>query len=123
MNISDIEAVHSRAEDGARNANYRERYDIGVSRAVANLSTLCEYVLPYVRVGGYFVAYKSGNVDEELESSMKAIKVLGGQLVKKFKFNLPETDIERTLLFIKKTGSTPKKYPRKAGLPGKEPIA
>ena len=123
LNISDIEAVHSRAEDGARNANYRERYDIGVSRAVANLSTLCEYVLPYVRVGGYFVAYKSGNVDEELESSMKAIKVLGGQLVKKFKFNLPETDIERTLLFIKKTGSTPKKYPRKAGLPGKEPIA
>lgn len=123
FNISDIEAVHSRAEDGARNVNYREKYDIGVSRAVANLSTLCEYVLPYVRVGGYFVAYKSGNVDEELESSLKAMKVLGGQLIKKFKFNLPETDIERTLLFIKKTGSTPKKYPRKAGLPGKEPIA
>lgn len=122
LNISDIEAVHSRAEDGARNADLREKYDIGVSRAVANMSTLCEYVLPFVRVGGYFAAFKSGNIDEELENASKAIHVLGGKLVKKYSFTLPDTDIERTLLFIKKISPTPKKYPRKAGLPGKEPI-
>lgn len=123
LNISDIETVHSRAEDGAHNVAYREKFDIGVSRAVANLATLSEYVLPYVRVGGYFVAYKSGNIDEELDGAAKAIKILGGELVKRFSFKLPETDIDRTLLFIKKTGSTPKKYPRKAGLPGKEPLS
>lgn len=122
LNISDIEAVHSRAEDGARNASFREKYDIGVSRAVANMSTLCEYVLPFVRVGGYFVAFKSGNVEEELENASKAIHVLGGQVIKKYAFNLPDTDIERTLIFIKKVAPTSKKYPRKAGLPGKEPI-
>lgn len=122
LNISDIDAVHSRAEDGARNVSFREKYDIGVSRAVANMSTLCEYVLPFVRVGGYFVAFKSGNVEEELENASKAIHVLGGQVVKKYAFNLPDTDIERTLIFIKKVAPTSKKYPRKAGLPGKEPI-
>ena len=86
------------------------------------MSTLCEYVLPFVRVGGYFVAFKSGNVEEELENASKAIHVLGGQVVKKYAFNLPDTDIERTLIFIKKVAPTSKKYPRKAGLPGKEPI-
>lgn len=122
LNISDIRAVHSRAEDAARNADFREKYDIGVSRAVANMSTLCEYVLPFVRIGGYFVAFKSGNVDEELEKASKAVHVLGGRLDKKYSFTLPDTDIERTLIFIKKTAPTPKKYPRKAGLPAKEPI-
>jgi 16S rRNA (guanine527-N7)-methyltransferase len=123
LNISEITAIHSRAEDGARNADLREKFDIGVSRAVANMATLCEYVLPFVRVGGYFVAFKAGNVDEELNSASKAIKVLGGELSKQYAYTLPDTDIERTLIFIKKVSPTPKKYPRKAGLPGKEPIA
>ena len=95
---------------------------MGVSRAVANLATLSEYVLPFVKSGGYFVAYKSGEIDEELESAKKAIQILGGEVKHVYKFALPDTDIERSFVFIKKTGNTPKKYPRKSGLPGKEPI-
>lgn len=122
LQLKDIAAVHARAEDGARKPELRESYDIGVSRAVANLSTLSEYVLPYVKVGGYFAAYKSGEIDEELAEASNAVKILGGAISKVYKFTLPDTDIDRSIVFIKKIKNTPKKYPRKSGLPSKEPL-
>lgn len=122
LNLSSVVAAHGRAEDSARQAELREHFTMGVSRAVANLATLSEYVLPFVKVGGYFVAYKSGDIDAEVKDAKKAIQVLGGEVKHVYKFALPDTDIERSFVFIKKVGSTPKKYPRKSGLPGKEPI-
>lgn len=122
LGLKEIETIHSRAEDGARNKQLREKFDISVSRAVANLSTLLEYNMPFVRVGGVFVAYKSGEIDEELANASNAIKLLGGELLKVDKFTLPDSDIDRSLVYIKKIKNTPGKYPRKAGLPTKEPI-
>ena len=101
---------------------YREQYDLCASRAVANLSTLTEYCLPFVKVGGQFVSYKSGNVDNELKESSKAIKILGGEAGKVCSFVLPGTDFARTLVPIKKIKMTGNKYPRKAGTPSKEPL-
>ena len=89
---------------------------------MADLAVLSEYNLPFVKIGGYFVAYKSGDVDAEVEKSKKAVSILGGVIEKVDKFKLPETDIERSLVYIKKIKSTGKKYPRKAGLPSKEPL-
>lgn len=123
LGLTEIEAVHGRAEEAARNKAYREQFDISVSRAVANLASLVEYNLPFVRVGGYFVAYKSGNVDEEIEAAKKAVSVLGGKIDAVCRFNLPDSDIERSLVLIRKVKNTSGKYPRKAGLPTKEPIA
>lgn len=120
--LINVEAIHCRAEDAGRNVHMREQYDLGVSRAVSNLATLSEYVLPFVKVGGYFVAYKSGEIEREVDQSKKAIKILGGQVRHIYKFCLPDTDIERSFVFIKKMHTTPKKYPRKAGIPSKEPI-
>lgn len=122
LGLKGISTVHGRAEDGGKSKELREQFDVSVSRAVADLSVLAEYNLPFVKVGGYFVAYKSGEIDEELEKSKKAILILGGQIEKVDKFKLPETDIERSLVYIKKVKNTPKKFPRKAGLPVKEPI-
>lgn len=122
LGLEGIQAIHSRAEDGGRNKNLREQFDISVSRAVANLSTLSEYNLPFVKVGGYFVAYKSGDVDDEVKNAANAVKQLGGLIERVDKFKLPYSDIERSLVFIKKIKNTPGRYPRKAGLPGKEPI-
>lgn len=122
LGLEGIQAIHSRAEDGGRNKNLREQFDISVSRAVANLSTLSEYNLPFVKVGGYFVAYKSGDVDDEVKNAANAVKQLGGVIERVDKFKLPYSDIERSLVFIKKIKNTPGRYPRKAGLPGKEPI-
>lgn len=122
LELDGIETIHGRAEDFAKQKDYREQYDLCVSRAVANLSTLSEYCLPYVKVEGYFVPYKSGEIDEELKNSANAIKILGGELEKVVKFNLPGTDIGRSFVKIKKVKSTQKKYPRKAGLPSKEPL-
>ena len=121
-NLSGISAIHSRAEDGARNTELRENFDLAVSRAVANLSTLSEYCLPFVKVGGHFVSYKAGNIEEELNDSLKAIKLLGGEVEKVISLTLPDSDIERTFVIIKKISPTSKKYPRKAGLPSKEPL-
>ena len=101
---------------------YREQYDLCVSRAVANLSTLSEYCLPFVKVGGSFISYKSEKVSEEAEAAGHAISVLGGKVEKQVEFYLPDSDIYRNLFVINKVKETPKKYPRKAGLPGKEPI-
>lgn len=122
LKLEKISALHGRAEDFAKKDDYREKYDICVSRAVANLSTLSEYCLPYVKIGGMFVPYKSGEIDEELNNSKKAVQILGGNIADVVKFQLPGTDIGRSFIRINKTKNTPKKYPRKAGLPSKEPL-
>lgn len=122
LGLKNIETVHGRAEDVARDKEYREQYDICVSRAVANLTTLCEYCLPYVKVGGILISYKSGNVEEEIKDSEKAVSILGGIVKKVIKFELRGTNIGRSFVIIEKKKSTPKKYPRKAGLPSKEPL-
>lgn len=122
LELNDIKAIHGRAEDYAKQAEYREQYDICVSRAVANLATLSEYCLPYVKVDGLFVPYKSGEIDEELKSSEKAVSILGGKVEEVVKFQLPGTDIGRSFVKIHKIEETKKKYPRKAGMPTKEPL-
>ena len=122
LELHDITAVHGRAEDYARQKEYREQFDLVVSRAVANLSTLSEYCLPFVKVGGKFISYKSEKGEEETAAAEKAIHLLGGQVQTKIDFFLPDSDIHRVLLVINKKAVTPKKYPRKAGLPAKEPI-
>lgn len=122
LKLEDVEALHGRAEDYAKKAEYREQFDYCVSRAVANLTTLSEYCLPYVKVGGKFISYKSGKVKEELTEIKKAMFLLGGKVEDVISFSLPETDIERNFVVIQKEKKTPGKYPRKAGLPGKEPL-
>lgn len=122
LGLENIEVLHGRAEDYARREEYREKFDLCVSRAVANLATLCEYCVPYIRIGGVFISYKSGSIEEELQISKKAVKTLGAEIEEKVKFQLPETEITRSFIKIKKKESTKKKYPRKAGIPSKEPI-
>lgn len=117
-----IDTVHTRAEDLGRNKAYREKYDLVVSRAVANLSTLSEYCMPFVKVGGKFVSYKSAAVEEEYQEAKKAIGLLGGECCGPVIDKVPGTDLERSFLIINKKKTTPAKYPRKAGLPGKEPL-
>ena len=122
LGLEDIHTIHGRAEDYAKDTAYREQYDLCVSRAVANLATLSEYCLPYVKVDGMFVPYKSGEIDEEVKESSKAVKILGGKIEDVVKFELPGTDIGRSFVKIHKVKNTAKKYPRKAGMPSKEPI-
>lgn len=134
LNLHDIEAVHARAEELARNKEYRESYDLAVSRAVANLSTLTEITLPFLKTGGIFVSYKSLKGIQELEEAGKAIKLLGGDSeqidIKEFKIEAhydheqeKNTEIlDRNLIMIHKIKNTPNKYPRKPGTPFKEPI-
>lgn len=122
LKFNKIEAIHSRAEDFGTNKLYREKFDLCVSRAVANLSSLSEYCLPCVKVGGSFIPYKSGKITEEVENSKSAVKKLGGQISKVETFYLPESDIERSFVIIDKIKNTPKQYPRSAGKPTKEPL-
>lgn len=122
LGLKNVQAIHGRAEDFGRDSAYREKFDLCVSRAVANLSVLSEYCMPLVRVGGSFVAYKSGKIQEELESSQNAIRLLGGKIQEKVNFHVPESDMARTLISIKKVKNTSKKYPRKSGVPGKLPL-
>ena len=122
LHLCDIEAVHGRAEEVARNVKYRECFDLCVSRAVANLSTLSEYTIPFVKVNGMCIPYKAAEVEEEVEKAGKAIQVLGGKLTAVKKVPLPDTDIERSFILIEKIRKTPKIYPRKAGTASKEPI-
>lgn len=122
LGLQKVEALHGRAEDYAKKEEYREQFDYCVSRAVANLTTLSEYCLPYVKVGGKFISYKSGKVKEELSEIGKAMFLLGGKIEDVITFSLPETEMERDFIVIRKDKKTPKKYPRKAGLPGKEPL-
>lgn len=122
LGLTGITAVHGRAEDFGRNKEYREQFDLCVSRAVANLSTLSEYCLPFVKAGGEFLPYKSGKVDEEAREAESAVKKLGGSMKETKTLVLPGTDVDRTFVPIDKINVTPKKYPRKAGMPGKEPL-
>ena len=121
LGLEDISAIHGRAEDFARQAEYREQFDLCVSRAVANLSSLSEYCLPYTRQNCLFVSYKSGKVEEELENAKRAISLLGGKVEYVSKFMLTDAG-ERALVVIRKEKHTPNKYPRKAGLPSREPL-
>ena len=120
--LDNITFVHGRAEDFAQNLKYREQYDVCVSRAVANLATLSEYCIPFLKRGGIFLAYKAGDAKEEIKSAEKAIKVFGGELIGAEEFEINGSDLKRTLVLSKKIQNTPKKYPRKAGMPGKSPI-
>ncbi|MGN0164868.1 MAG: 16S rRNA (guanine(527)-N(7))-methyltransferase RsmG [Lachnospiraceae bacterium] len=120
--LENVDTIHGRAEDFAKQNEFREKYDLCVSRAVANLTTLSEYCLPYVKIGGKFIPYKSGDIDQEIVDSENAISILGGYKKDLYRFTLPGTDIKRSMIIVEKVKSTSKKYPRKAGLPSKEPI-
>jgi len=123
IKVDEIETIHGRAEDFANDESYRARFDLSVSRAVANLSTLSEYCLPFARVGGEFISYKSGEIAKEIKDAKRAIGILGGEIISDEVFTLLDTEMERSFVVIKKKGKTPKKYPRKAGLPGREPLS
>lgn len=120
--LTDIEAVHGRAEEGGRDVKMREKYDLVVSRAVANMAVLSEYCIPFAKLGGYFIPYKAGKIDEELDQGKKAISILGGKYEKTEKLILPDSDISRSFVFIKKVKQTSKAYPRKAGTASKQPL-
>lgn len=123
LHLENIKTIHGRAEDFSRDNEYREKFDLCVSRAVANLSSLSEYCMPYVKVKGKFIPYKSGKIEEELHASKRAVNVLGGNIENEVLFSLPNTDIERSFVVISKNKLTPKQYPRKAGIPTKSPIS
>lgn len=122
LKLEKIIALHGRIEDFGKNKKYREKFDYVTSRAVANLSTLSEYMIPLVKIGGKCICMKGSNIDEELKNAEKAIKILGGKIEKVDTFLLPDTDMGRNIILIKKEKATPNKYPRKAGTPAKEPI-
>ncbi|MBD9220165.1 MAG: 16S rRNA (guanine(527)-N(7))-methyltransferase RsmG [Clostridiales bacterium] len=122
LGLENVTCIHSRAEDGGADKNLREGFDLCISRAVANLAVLSEYCLPFVKVGGCFISMKGPDVKDELNESEKAIKVLGGEVKEIKLINIPETDINHSLIIIKKIKPTPSKYPRKAGKAKKEPI-
>ena len=120
--LENIETIHSRAEDAAHNKLYSEKFDLCVSRAVANLSTLSEYCLPFVRKNGYFVSYKSVELTNEAVSAENALKILGGSKPECIYFDLDDYDYHRSFAIIHKLDNTKMKYPRKAGTPSKEPL-
>lgn len=120
LGLVGIDTVHGRAEDLAKNSDYREKFDLCVSRAVANLSTLSEYCLPFVKIGGMFISYKAGECDEEVAASKSSVFLLGGKISDIKKFELGESG--RAFVIIDKVSGTPKKYPRKAGTPSKDPL-
>lgn len=120
LKLDKIQAVHSRAEEFVK--NQRETYDIVTSRAVARLNILVEYMLPFVKIGGKCICMKSADIQEEIEEAKKAIKILGGEIEKIDNVTLPNSDIKRKIIIIKKVNSTPNRYPRKAGIPAKKPI-
>lgn len=122
IGLDNIETLHGRAEETFKNKNYREKYDIATSRAVAALNVLVELMLPAVKVGGVCICMKGNNADSEIEEAKKAIKELGGEIIKVEKIILPEFNLERNIVIIKKIKNTPNKYPRKPGTPQKEPI-
>lgn len=120
--LKNIQTIHFRAEEVGKNKTYREKFDVATSRAVAALNILAEYMLPLVKVGGKCICMKGSNVAEEIENSKNAIKILGGEIEKIEEFELPNSDINRTIVIIKKVKETPAKYPRKAGTPAKKPL-
>ena len=120
--ISNVETIHARAEELARNKQHREKYDLCVSRAVANMAVLAEYCLPFIKVGGCLMAYKGPEAAEEAEAAKNAIKLLGGNLAEIYDASLEKYDISHKIVVIKKVKNTVSKYPRKAGTPTKEPL-
>lgn len=120
LQLKQVETVHGRAEELAKNKKYREQFDLCTSRAVANLSSLSEYCIPFVKEGGRFISYKSGEIEEEVDQAKHAIHVLGGKLDQVYKFDLHEQ--KRSFVIIEKVKKTPAVYPRKAGTPTKEPL-
>lgn len=122
LGLSDIRAIHGRAEDLARKPEYRGQFELCVSRAVARLPVLSEYCIPFVKKGGTFISYKSAEAGQEIRQSAEAVRTLGAKIDKIIEFRLPGTNIERKLVVITKERHTPAKYPRKAGLPAKEPL-
>lgn len=122
LKLSNIQAIHGRAEEFIKQKNKRESYDIVVSRAVARLNVLLEYMLPFVKIGGKCICMKAFDIEEELNAAKKAIEILGGEIEKIDTITLPNSDIQRKIIIIKKVKNTPSKYPRKAGTPAKEPI-
>lgn len=122
LGLSDIETVHGRVEDFANKPEFREQFDYATARAVAALPVLSEYCIPFVKLGGSFISYKSEKADEEISISDKALSILGGKISSKISFTLPKSDLGRTLIVIEKEKATPKSYPRKAGTPSKKPL-
>ena len=122
LNLPDIRTIHGRAEDFAQTPEYRQKFDLAVSRAVANLTVLLEFCLPYVKVGGCFVALKGPAIEEELKDAEVALKVLGGKVEEIIEVDIEGSDLKHNLLVVKKIKDTPKKYPRKAGMVTKNPI-
>lgn len=123
LGLDNIDTIHGRAEDFSRPDKLREKYDLCVSRAVANMTTLSEYCLPFVKPGGQFISYKSEKILQEADTAKHAIFLLGGKIKEQVEFYLPNSDIYRNLFVVEKVQSTPIRYPRKAGLPAKEPLA
>lgn len=121
LQLKNIKTIHSRVEEIGKNKNEREKYDIATSRAVAPLNILLEYLLPLVKIGGKCICMKGSNI-EEIENANNALKILGGEIEKIEKINLPDSDMERNIIIVKKVKNTPEKYPRKAGIPTKEPL-
>lgn len=122
LNLKDIEVIHGRAEDYAKIDKYRENYDYAISRAVAPLNILLEYLSPYVKIGGNVIAMKGSNAEEEIKKSSNALKILRCQIIENSKINLPEDTGERYIILIEKKEKTPKMYPRNAGTPKKKPL-
>lgn len=122
LQLDNVECIHARAEEGAKNPKLRENFDIAVSRAVARLPVLAEYCIPFVKVGGTFAALKGMKFAEEAEEGKKALQILGGSEPVSVEKKLPGLDDKRAVIYVKKIKSTPKKYPRKAGTPDKDPL-
>lgn len=122
LGLKDVNVIHARSEEAAKNKKYREQFDFATARAVARLPILCEYCLPFVKLNGMFIALKGRQYEEEIAEAGKAIKVLGGKLVKTMPVKLPELDDKRAVIYVQKVKATPKTYPRKAGTPEKNPI-
>lgn len=122
LDLKNIDAIHTRAEELGKNKKYREKFDIATSRAVANMSTLSEYLIPFIKVEGRCICMKSSDIDIELENAKNAIKILGCKIESEDKFNLPNSDLGRSIIVLRKVKNTPSKFPRKAGTPAKEPI-
>lgn len=122
LKLENVETIHCRAEELGKNKQYREKFDYATSRAVANLSTLSEYLMPFIKLNGKCIFMKTIEVEEELEKAKKAIKTLGGKIEKVDKFEIPESDLGRSIIIVKKEKITPSKFPRKPGTPAKEPL-
>ena len=122
LELNNVDIIHMRAEEIGRNKKYREKFDVVTSRAVANLATLSEYMIPLVKENGLAICMKGSKIEEEVEGAKKAIKVLGGKILKIKEFKLPKISDSRSILVLRKIESTPMKFPRKAGIPSKDPI-